>query len=101
MAKWADYLISGVRFDPTRAHIDSFRVHCDNDATVGSSSEKSRSEVLQAIKSNATFITIFRSNNNEWNKGQEVYIVTINGSEYLKTVDNSKAADNLDNLPEF
>jgi hypothetical protein len=34
-------------------------------------------------------------------KGQPVYIITVKGTEYIKTVDNGSAADNLENLPEF
>ena len=45
-------------------------------------------------------MTIF-SRSGKWNKGQPVYIVRINGVDYLKTVDNGRAEDNLDDLPEF
>jgi len=37
----------------------------------------------------------------KWKKGQRVYIIKVNGIEYIKTVDNGKEQDNLENLPEF
>jgi hypothetical protein len=42
-----------------------------------------------------------RHNGGNWKKGQSVYIIKVNGVEYIKTVDNEQARDNLENLPEF
>jgi len=48
-----------------------------------------------------TFITITKSADNKWTKGQEVHIITVGGVKYIRTDKNQKAADNLENLPEF
>jgi hypothetical protein len=101
MSKWADYGISAVRFNGAHTHIDRVVVRPDNGSTIGAPTDHARADIVAAIKKGVTFVTIFKDSNNQWNKGQPVYIVTINGTEYIKTVDNRKAVDNLDNLPEY
>ena len=53
------------------------------------------------IKEGKTFVTITKDNEWKWKKWQPVFIVIINNIEYIKTVRNDKAVDNLDDLPEF
>ena len=101
MAKWADYGISAVRYNSAHTHIDRVKAHPDNGDTIGSPIEKSRQEVISAIKGGTTFVTIIKNSEGKWIKGQPVFIIRINGTEYIKTVDNGKQSDNLENLPEF
>jgi hypothetical protein len=101
MSKWADYGISAVRFNNGHTHIDRVQAHSDNGDTIGPAEEHARVDIVNTIKKGMTYVTIFRGSDNKWNKGQAVYIIKINGTEYIKTVDNGKAVDNLDNLPEF
>ncbi|AXW50040.1 hypothetical protein CJO91_20035 (plasmid) [Ralstonia solanacearum] len=101
MAKWADYLIFAVRFNAKRTHIDQVRVAVDNGDTVGATSEHDRQTIVSAIKNGTTFVTIYKNAGGNWDKGKQVYIVPISGSEYLKTIADNKLVDNLDNLPEF
>lgn len=37
----------------------------------------------------------------QYSKGQKVFVIKVDGISYLKTADNSKEEDNLENLPEF
>ena len=101
MSKWADYGISAVRFNTAHTHIERVRAHPDNNDTIGTPIEYDRVAIVAAIKRGVTFVTIFKGGNDKWNKGQAIYIIKVNGVEYLKTVDNGKAVDNLDKLPEF
>jgi hypothetical protein len=102
MSKWADYGISAVKFNYAHTHIDKLRCHPDNGNSIESSTDYNRGDVIAAIKNkDITFVTIFKNRQGKWEKGQPVYIIRVRGVEYLKTVDNGKAADNLDNLPEF
>jgi hypothetical protein len=39
--------------------------------------------------------------NEKWQKGQKVFVIKVGGKSYLKTVDNKKEEDNLENLPKF
>lgn len=101
MAKWADYGISAVRYNAAHTHIDKVRAHLDNGETIGVAGEYARADIVAAIKKGTTFVTIIKSSDGNWSKGQSIYIIKVNGVEYIKTVDNGKAADNLENLPEF
>ena len=101
MSKWADYGISAVRFNGAHTHIDRVRAYPDSGDDFGTRVEHPRADIVAALKKGITYVTIFKGSDDKWNKGQPVYIVKINGVEYIKTVDNGKAVDNLDDLPEF
>lgn len=101
MSKWADYGISGVRFNSAHTHIDRVQIKADNGDSLGAAQDSGRADVVAAIKRSVTFVTIFRNEGGNWSKGQPVFIDRVGGVEYLKTVPNGKAIDNLDNLPEY
>lgn len=101
MSKWADYGISAVRYNAAHTHIDRVRAHPDNGETIGAAAEYERATIVKAIKDGVTFVTIIPRDPGKWQKGQPVYIIKVNGVEYIKTVDNGLERDNLENLPEF
>ena len=101
MAKWADYCISSVRYNAEHTHIVKVKVHNDSGDTIGAATEWTRSEVVTAIGSDKTFVTITQTTDRKWNKGEDVRIITVNGMKYIRTDANSRASDNLGNLPEF
>ena len=101
MTKWADYCISAVRYNSEHTHIAKAKVHADSGDTVGGASEWTRAEVVNAIGSGKTFVTITRSSDNKWSKGEDVRTVIVNNTKYIRTDANSKASDNLGSLPEF
>src|SRR2546426_994387 len=100
-AKWADYCIGAVRFNSAHTHIDSVSAAPDNGATLGPWQEYTRATIISAIKRGTTFVTVFKAADGSYRKGQPVYVVVIRGVEYIKTVNNGRAEDNLDDLPEF
>lgn len=101
MAKWADYLISAVRYNSNHTHIDQVKAHEDKDDSFGEAKVFNRQTVIDAINKGTTFVTIYKNSDGKYNKGQKVYVIKVNGVGYLKTVDNGKEEDNLENLPEF
>ena len=101
MTKWADYGISAVRFNAARTHIDRVQARPDNGDTIGSPIDWSREDVVAAIRRGTTFVSIFRGADGKWTKGRAVFIVRINGIEFIKTTENSRTIDNLDDLPEY
>jgi hypothetical protein len=100
MSKWADYLISAVRFNEAGTHIVKVKVHADNGDTVGAAFEMTRQDVISKIDDDVTFATIY-DNNGKWKFGAKVKTVTIGGTRYIKTYSDSTTADNLDDLPMF
>jgi hypothetical protein len=101
MAKWADYCISAVRYNPERTHIVKVKVHINSGDTIGTATEWTRSEVVAAIGAGKTFVTMTCTTDGKWNKGEDVRIIIVYGVKYIRTDANSKASDNLGNLPEF
>ena len=57
--------------------------------------------MVNKIESNYTFVTVTKDEDGNWNKGQEVHIIEVNGTKYIRTDKNSDEDDNLGNLPEF
>ena len=101
MAKWADYCISAVRYNAEHTHIVKVMVYPDNGDKLGNSSEWARLDVVNAIGQGNSFVTIYKNSNGNFDKGEDVRVVTVNGVKYIRTDANSKASDNLGNLPEF
>lgn len=99
--KWADSCISEVRYNVDHTHIVKVKVHPDNGETIGSASESQRSDVVNAIQNGKIFVTIVRGIDSKWTKGEDVRVVTVNGTKYIRTDANSKASDNLGKLPEY
>ena len=61
----------------------------------------SREEVVTAIKGDNSFITLLRKEAPKWAKGEDVRVIRVNGTEYLRTDQKLDASDNLGNLPDF
>jgi hypothetical protein len=100
MAKWADYGISAVQYNREHTHIVKVRLQPDNGDSMGAVTEWSRSQVVTSLEAGRSFVTILQ-NGGQWKRGEDVRTVTINGSKYIRTDSNSRAADNLGSLPEF
>ena len=103
MTKWADYLISSVRYveTATTKHISHVKVHVDNDNTFGHPKERKRQDVINAIDLKSTFCTITKNTNGDWSKGALVEKMQIFGDWYIKTEKDNTTKDNLGALPEF
>ena len=99
--KWADYLISKVRYNQDRTHIDKVRVHEDKGDTVGRPTEWPRVNVVEKLDEGKKFVTILKNSDGDWTKGANVGTVRIGNKTYIRTDSNQTAADNLENLPEF
>ena len=99
--KWADYLISAVRYNQADTHIVAVLVHPDNGDTFGDGSPETRKYVLEQIKAGSSFVTIFATNDSKFKLGARVEIVTIDSTEYIKTVPDETRKDNLGSLPPF
>lgn len=98
MAKWADYLISGVWKSGGR--ITHVMAHPDKGESVGVGVKVSEAEVIKHLKQNVTFCTIRwnYSSPPNWTKGASVTFEVLYGRECLRTVRDATVADNLDNL---
>ena len=97
MAKWADYYISQVRYNPT-GHIDYVTVSAELDGKkLVDSSVLTRTEILDALKSGTTFVTIYMENN-KWQKGASLKRIKVDKNYYIKIIPDNTNKDNLGKL---
>ena len=101
MNKWADYGISKVLYNDVHNHIVKVKVHEDQGDKMGPEEEWARTKVVSSIESGKTFVTIVKGSVGNWNRGEDVRIITVKGTKYIRTDQNSKESDNLGDLPEF
>ena len=99
MAKWADYLISAVRYNVQHTHVVTVRRHLDNGDSVANPNIVNRNIVANDLKIGKSYKTIYKNNQGKWKPGEDVRLIGNTG--FITTDPNSITRDNLGNLPEF
>ena len=98
MKKWADYLISKVRYDSE--HLISIAIrHQDTDSGITKGTSVDRLTIASDIKNGFTYITIY-SGINSWKPGNKLRTFSIGGNPYLRIDKNKVKLDYLGDLPE-
>jgi hypothetical protein len=102
MEKWADYLISAIRYDSDslKRIISHFKVHTDNGDSVGESRTWTKEEVLKAFSSGHNFSAIIKDSNGKWRRGEKISIVQLN-ELFIRTDSKNIPEDYLEEIPEF
>lgn len=102
MNKWADFLISAIRYENEmlKNSISYLKVHPDYGSEIGGGSTWTKEEVINAMYEGKTFYTILKEKTGEWKKGSLVALVTRNGRSII-TDSNSADLDYLTNLQEL
>lgn len=103
MPKWADYLISAVRFEETAAtkHISHVQVHKDG-LMIPDAFTWTRAEVIKVLDKGYSFRTIMRNGTTEqWSKGFSVRKMRVDDSCYLKITQDDIKVDDIGDLPSF
>jgi hypothetical protein len=99
LSKGVDYYISEVRYSIGSKHVGLLKVHQDTGGLIGPSELLLRNELIPAIETGTTFVTIINTDEN-WFKESDVYIVEIDGLKFIRTDTQKIASDNI-NLPKF
>jgi len=100
--KWANYLISFVKYDKQKTLIDEVEVHEDLGYGISYTTDfVTRQTLIENIENKITYITTISDEKGVWKMGQKVELITINGQKFLKTVNDGIEKDNLGELPEF
>jgi hypothetical protein len=102
MNKWADYLISAVRYedDSRKNSIEYVKVHPDQGQEIGAGSTWTKEEVINAMHDGKTFYTIVKGSSGEWKRGAHVALVTKNGKSILSDNEHTDS-DFLSGLQEL
>ena len=104
MAKWADYVITRVRFNAAGTHIDEVEAADDGEDGIGTKRSEKRATVIAKLKAEERPTSRRRRRRRRparSTKGAPVGVVVVNGTEYIRTDANKTARDNLDNLPTY
>lgn len=98
MKKWADYLISEVRY--TSDHLISIAIrHKDTNQGITKGEPIDRLTIISDIKNGLLYITIYNQKNS-WKKGHRIQTFSIGGTPYLRIDQNKAQLDFLGDLPE-
>jgi hypothetical protein len=101
MTKWADYVISKVKYDRNHERIAEVEVRTDNGESISTTPQRfSRAEVVSAIIRQATFVTAYLREG-KWQRGDDVGVVTVQREHFIRTDGNTARIDNLGSLPEY
>ncbi|MDP4074187.1 DUF3892 domain-containing protein [Acidovorax sp. A1169] len=101
MAKF-DYYVSAVSYNKDSTHIAKLRIH-PIDAEGGwklTGEEVTRPHVVSLIEKKKTFASITQGKDKKWYTGAQLEVIQV-ATDYLKTVKDTSAKDNLENLPQF
>ena len=107
MSKWADYVITAVRYTQAGHHgewkrIIAVEVRMDLGGRVGYAELWTREQVLDAVNhDHETFITSSRAADGTWLRGAHVWVVRVNGLDTIRIDRTPVMNDDLGGLPEF
>ena len=98
MNKWADYLISAVRYaDQQQGYITYVKVHEDQTRKIGKGYTWNRDEIIEALTAGKSFMKIYRKETGDWMKGLVINLIKKNDDVIITDTENSKA-DHLSGL---
>ena len=99
MTKWADYLISEVKY--VKDHlIEEVKSHTDDEGVISEPKIVDRSQISHNVKSGKTYRTIFRSLNG-WKPGDLINVLRVSGNHYIRIDKNKVERDFLGSIPQF
>src|SRR5215207_1385440 len=100
MSKWANYVITGVRYDhgvySRGTKIATVEVRMDLGGRLGFAETWTRQHVLEAIRQDhETFATALPAGAESWRRGAHLQIVRVHGMDYLRVDRAEVACDDL------
>jgi len=99
MARWANYLISAVKYDSDK-RILQVKQHKDTGEAIEDGELVDRITIANNLKKGISYLTIFNSNSN-WKIGDKIQFIRVGGDYSIRTDSNKVEFDNLKFLPEI
>ncbi len=99
MVKWADFLISEVRFGKGNK-IEEIKQHIDDGQAISEGTMVQRADIFHNIKNGKTYKTIFHSLKG-WKLGDDLRAFKVRGIHYIRTDKNKVDQDFLGPIPQF
>ena len=101
MVKWAQYLISEVRYSHDHKRILQIKQHEDLDGQISEGKIVDKEVVTSNLKKGKTYMTIYNGSSKTWKKGEQVRGFLVDGEYYIRTDKNKVNLDNLGMLNEL
>ncbi|KAG2475512.1 MAG: hypothetical protein NPMRTH5_1510001 [Nitrosopumilales archaeon] len=99
MAKWADYLISEVKYGKNHL-IEEVKFHTDVDGVISEPKMVDRSQIAHNVKNGKTYRIIFHSLKG-WKLGNLINVLRVSGDYFIRIDKNKVDRDFLGQIPEF
>ncbi len=99
MKKWANYLISEVRYDQNHL-ISMAKIHEDAKTGISNACLVDRIKISSDIANGLSYITIY-NNISTWKKGNKIHFFRIHGQPYVRIDENRVNQDYLGDIPEI
>jgi hypothetical protein len=97
----ADYYIEKVRYTKDHSRIIWVSVREDNSSKLSGAYNMVRKRIMGLIHDGKQFMTIFRNDEGKFRKGQKILLVSVKGTEFIRTDPDQMDKDQLENLPEY
>ncbi len=100
--KWADYLITAVRYKrgTNNSVIEYFKVYRDNIVDLEDGRTWSKDELIKALKDGKSFATVIQEADDKWIKVHDLSIYFMEGL-FIRTDPNTVYGDSLGNIETF
>ena len=99
MSKWANYLVSAVKYD-SKKRILQAKQHKDTGGAIDDGELVDRITIANNLKKGNSYLTIFNGNSN-WKIGDKIQLIKVGGNYSIRTDSNKVEFDNLKFLPEL
>jgi Protein of unknown function (DUF3892) len=97
----ADFYIEKVRYNKNHTRIIWVSVREDSSNKLSGPYNMVRKRMVSLIGEGKQFMTIFRSPEGKYRKGQKISVIRVKGIEYLRTDLDETEKDQLKDLPEY
>lgn len=97
--KWADYLVSAVRYGPGR-RIEAVMAHEDTGGELGEGTAIDRATLASNISRGVRYATVFDASS-KWRLGEAIRCHRVGSGNAIRTDENRTERDHLGMLPEL
>jgi hypothetical protein len=100
---YPDYYVTAVKYNPGSAHIAMLKIHAVDPRSGrwnSTGEELTRPKVIELVRRGKSFYTITEKTEGGWKLGARLQVFPV-PTDYLKTIQDESAQDNLESLPSF
>ncbi len=101
MVKWAEYLISEVRYNPDHHRILQVKQHKDLDGKVSEGEIVDMAVIASNLKKGISYMTVHNGSSETWKRGESIKGFQSGGEYHIRADKNKVNHDNLGMLNEF